>query len=198
MSRLLLLALALALAACSSKAPVSQESPRAPDPPGGSADQAAAPAPAVPAPDPREAALSMAVLRLLEHSHLLRKTIDDDISRTAFESYLDRLDGSKMFLLRADRDALAPYTDKIDDELRSGSLDLAHEGAKIFAARVATIDGFVSALLAAPLDHTDEEWVELDPKKVEPAATVKELRERWRRRLELEVLERVAAMEARL
>ena len=103
-----------------------------------------------------------------------------------------------MFLLRADRDALAPYADKIDDQLRSGSLDLAHEGAKIFAARVATVDGFVSALLAAPLDHTDEEWLEIDPKKVEPPATEAELRERWRRRLELEVLERVGQMEARL
>jgi carboxyl-terminal processing protease len=196
------LLLVLALTACSSKTQVSKESPL----PTADVGSAAASAPAqgaqgaapVPPPDPREAVLALAVTRLFEQGHLLRKTIGDDISRMAFDNYLDRLDGAKLFLLRADRDALAPYADKIDDELRSGSLDLAHEGAKLFAARVALVDGFVSAFLAAPLDHSDEEFIELDPKKVEPAATEQELRERWRRRLELEVLERVGAMEARL
>jgi carboxyl-terminal processing protease len=200
------LLLALALTACSSQTQVSKEPPRPPDTtadkaagnPGAQAPQAEPPAAAVPPPDPREAALSLAVLRLLEQGHLLRKTIDDDISRAAFTDYLDRLDGAKMFLLKADRDALAPFADKIDDELHAGSLELAHEGAKIFAQRVVLVDGWVSALLGAPLDHTDEEFIELDPKKVEPATTEQELRERWRRRLELEVLERIGAMEARL
>ena len=161
----------------------------------------AAPAPhadPVPSPDPREAALSAAVVQLLEHQHLLRKPIDDELSQTAFATYLDRLDGSKMFLLRKDRDALARYSDKIDDELHSGSLDLAHEGSRIFVARVEVVEKMVAELLAAPFNHDDEEWVELDPKKVEVAQTEQELRDRWRRRLELEVLERVAQMEARL
>ncbi len=152
----------------------------------------------VPPPDPREATLSRTVLDLFEHEHLLRKHIDDNVSRAAFSTYMDSLDATKMFLLKSDRDALARYTDKIDDELRSGSLDLAHDGAKIFAARVAVVDKLVGTLLAAPFDHTDEEWIELDPKKTEPATTEAELRDRWRKRLELEVLERVAQMEARL
>jgi carboxyl-terminal processing protease len=152
----------------------------------------------VPPPDPREAALSKVVLELFEEDHLLHKKIDDDTSRTAFATYIDRLDGGKMFLLKADRDALDRYVDKIDDELRSGSLDLAHDGAKIFAARVGVVDKLVTELLASPLNHTDEEWVELDPKKVQVAETEQQLRDRWRQRLELEVLERVAQMEARL
>src|SRR5205823_6067298 len=110
----------------------------------------------------------------------------------------DRLDAGKMFLLRRDRDALARYADKIDDELRSGALELAHEGEKIYVARVEVVEKLVSELLAAPFNHDDEEWIELDPKKVEVATTEQELRDRWRRRLELEVLERVAQMEARL
>ncbi|HSK05508.1 MAG TPA: carboxy terminal-processing peptidase [Kofleriaceae bacterium] len=195
MSRHLLLV--LALIACSSKPQVSKETPRA-TPDVATASAGAPPAAAVPPPDPREAALSAAVVRLLEHGHLLRRPIDDEVSRLAFDNYLDRLDGSKMFLLRGDRDALKAHADQIDDQLRAGTLELAHAGAKIFAARVVQVDGFVAALLAAPFNHDDEEWIELDPKKVEPAATEDELRERWRRRLEVEVLERVAAMEARL
>ena len=153
---------------------------------------------ALPPPDPREAALSAAVTHLLEKEHVLRKPIDDELSRTAFATYLDRLDSSKMFLLKKDRDALTRYSDKIDDELHSGVLDLAHQGSKIFVARVEVIEKLVAELLAAPLDHSDEEWLELDPKKVEVATTELELRDRWRRRVELEVLERVAQMDARL
>jgi carboxyl-terminal processing protease len=138
------------------------------------------------------------MVELLEHEHLLRKHIDDELSRTAFATYLERLDPSKAFLLQKDRDALTRYADKIDDELRSGSLELAHEGSRIYVARVEVVEKLVAELLAHPFDHTDEEWIELDPKKIEVATTEQELRDRWRRRLELEVLERVAGMEARL
>ncbi len=196
--------LILALAACSAKpsAPASEPPSRpapvaTPGQPAKTVDPQAAVA-AIPPPDPREAVLSEAVLQLLEQEHLLHKKIDDEVSRTAFATYLDRLDGGKMFLLKADRDALGRHIDKIDDELRSGSLDLAHDGAKVFAARVTVVDKLVAEILAAPLDLTNEEYVEIDPKKLQVAATEQELRDRWRQRIELEVLERVAQMEARL
>jgi carboxyl-terminal processing protease len=187
--------LSLVFAGCSAKAPASGESrPAAPE------VKAAPAAPAEPAPalDPRETTLSAAVVLLLEHEHLLRKPIDDELSRTAYDTYLDRLDVGKMFLLRKDRDALARYIDKIDDELRSGSLDLAHDGERLFESRVEVVEKLVAELLSAPMNHDDEEWIELDPKKVEVATTEQELRDRWRRRLELEVMERVGQMEARL
>jgi carboxyl-terminal processing protease len=190
-----LVVLSLVLAGCSAKAPASGESrPATPEVKPAPA-AAAEPAPAL---DPRETTLAAAVVLLLEHEHLLRKPIDDELSRTAFDTYLDRLDVGKMFLLRKDRDALARYVDKVDDELRSGSLDLAHDGERIYESRIAVVEKLVAELLAAPMNHDDEEWIELDPKKAEVATTEQELRERWRRRLELEVMERVAQMEARL
>jgi carboxyl-terminal processing protease len=166
--------------------------PAAVDPP------PAAAAPAAKQIDPREAALAKTVLHLIEKDHLLRKKIDDSVSRAAFATYLDRLDGGKLFLLASDRDALGRYADQIDDELRSGSLDLAHEGEKLFVARVETVDKDVQALLAQPFDLDKEEWIETDPKKTEPVKTEDELKDRWRKRLELEVLERVGSMETRL
>jgi len=193
------LVLTLALAACSGSSPVSKDSPR------GTPEAMAAPMvvaqpanPALPAPDPREAALSKVTLRLLQEQHLLHKTIDDGVSKMAFETYLQRLDGGKMFLLATDRDKLARYADQIDDELRSGQLALAHAGAKVFAERVVVVDKLVAQLLAAPLDLTNEEFCEIDPDKLALAPTEDALRERWRQRLELEVLERVAQMETRL
>jgi len=190
----------IGIGACSAKPPAGEAPRAAPAPAAESAEAKATPAPVsqVAKPDPREAALSAAIVHLLEREHLLRKPIDDELSRTAFATYLDRIDASKMFLLRKDREALARYTDKIDDELRSGSLDLAHDGERIFVGRVEVVEKVVAELLAAPFNHDDEEWIELDPKKVEVATTEQELRDRWRRRLELEVLQRVSQMETRL
>jgi carboxyl-terminal processing protease len=148
--------------------------------------------------DPREKALATYVTELFENEHLLRKKIDDSISKEAFKNYLETLDPGKMFLLASDRDALSKYADKIDDELHSGSLDLAHDGQKTFTARVEIIQKEVEALLAKPFDLTNEEYVELDSDKLDLAKSEDELKERWRQRLELEVLERVASMEARL
>ncbi len=186
----LLPALALALAACSSK---RQASVAPPPPP------VARPAPvasgngepATPT-DPREAALATIVDHLFEERHLLQHPIDDAISKIALAAFLERLDPGKMFLLAADRAALAPYADQIDDELRAGRLDVAHLGAARLAARIAVIEPMVTELLAAPLDLANDELLETDPDKLAPAATEAELRDRWRQRLELELLDRTA------
>ena len=170
----------------------------------GHAHAAADPAPSSAAggqassPDPREPLLAQATLELLEREHLARKRIDDGVSRVSFATYLDRLDSGKMFLLKADRDALGKYADRIDDQLRAGALDLGHEGQRILIKRVSTVQAWVAELLASPLDLSNQEDLELDPEKTAVAATEAELKDRWRRRLEFEVLERVAQMEARL
>lgn len=187
---------AFALLSCSASKPTSTEVTRTAEP----TPQAAAAAPVTdePPPDPREKILSEVVLHLLQEQHLLRKRVDDEVSRAAFESYLDRIDGGKMFLLRQDRQELAKLADKIDDELRAGSLTLAHEASRVMVARVEQVDKLVAELLAKPVDLSNDEWLELDPKKVEPPATEDELRDRWRRRIELEVLERTTQMEEAL
>ncbi len=185
----------LALAACSAKSPPRGEAPppRPPETPA----QAGAVEPALPPPDPREVKLAAVTRELLEEGHLLRRPMDDALSQRAFALYLERLDPGKMFLLREDADRLARHATSIDDQVRSGRLELAHEGAATFAARLAELDTFVQATLAAPLDHTDEEWLELDADELALAADLDELHDRWRRRLELEVLERVFSMEVR-
>lgn len=190
------------LGACSSKAPAAETkhdslvaSLGSPTPPPSKGGQAG---PAAPNADPREAALAATVLELLEQGHLLHPQVSDEASKQAFATYMERIDAGKMFLLEADRESLAKYADKIDDQLRTGVLELGHEGNKIFVARVAVVDKIVAELLAKPFDLENEESFETDPDKLKPAKTDAELRERWRQRLELEVLERTNAMEERL
>jgi carboxyl-terminal processing protease len=193
--RALSCALVLAAAACSGARSTSSDSAsQAVQPP----QVGTAPPVAIRPPDAREAKLAAAITKLLEEDHLRRRRIDDAVSKAAFAIYLERLDPGKMFLLKGDAAVLAKSADQIDDQLHAGRLALAHEGAALYAARLDLVKGWVAELLAAPFDASNEEWVELDPDKLELAATDAELRERWRQRLELEVLERVALMEDRL
>lgn len=195
--------LALVIAACSAKAPAKESSlPSTGDQTAQVVDQP----PQIVATgnqtaknlDPREKALCDTVANLLENEHLLHRRLDDTISKQAFDMYLDRLDHTKMFLLKSDRFALAKHADKIDDEIHAGDLALAHDGEKIYIARVEIVDKMVQDLLSKPFDFSKDEYIETDVKKYDAAADDDELRERWRQRLELEVLERVAGMEAQL
>ena len=183
-SRLAVTILAVALAACSGKRQTPPPATTAAEPP---------PAKLPPADDPREAALATIIRHELQERHLLQKTIDDATSEAALTGFLERLDPGKMFLLAADHQALASYARTIDDGLTAGRLDLAHDGATRFAARLAVVEPMVAGLLAAPLDVSDEESIETDGDKLKPVATEDELRARWRQRLELELLERTAA-----
>ncbi|MBP8806390.1 MAG: carboxy terminal-processing peptidase [Kofleriaceae bacterium] len=188
MHRLLVIVAALvALPGCPSKAGKSDPLPP-PSPTVGDR----APSPALTEDQVREATLAAAITRRLERDHLTGHRLDDAAAQAAFTAYLDRLDPAKLFLLAADRDALAADATRIDDQLAAGDLSLAHAGAARYAARVAVVDALVAELLAAPLDHTDREEVELDGDKLGFAATEAELRDRWRQRLELELLERTA------
>jgi carboxyl-terminal processing protease len=148
-----------------------------------------------PPPDPREQNLAGAVGELLQERHLRHKKIDDEVSRASFTEYLDNLDPQKMYLLASDAASLQPHADRIDDELAAGRLDLAHEGDALYVKRVGVVQQVVAEILAKPMALDDDETIETDPKKLQRCTTEDELKTRWRKRLELEVLERIALME---
>lgn len=191
-----LLVLLAAPAACkstdSSGANPSAKSPseaKAPPVEAGSVPATAPPA------DPREETLARTVADLLASQHVRKRPIDDALSRAAFAEYLERLDAGKMFLLRENVATLEASAELMDDQLREGDLVLAREATAMLAKRRSVVGRLVSEILAEPLDLSDEETIETDAEKRDFAADDRELRERWRKALELQVLERVARME---
>lgn len=149
----------------------------------------------LPPADPRTAEISAVVSNLLENEHLRRRVIDDEVSRKAFERYVELLDPGKMFLLSGDVALLSRHADSMDDQLHDGNLILAGEGAAVYQRRLEVVQALVVELLANPLDLTNVETIETDAEKLQFASTEAELRERWRKQLELEVLSRIVRME---
>ncbi|HEU4408502.1 MAG TPA: carboxy terminal-processing peptidase [Polyangiaceae bacterium] len=148
--------------------------------------------------DPREPVLAQAAVALLTKQHVLRRPIDDAMSREAFPKFVEELDGAKLFLLQGHVDALARYADGMDDELAAGDLALARKGAALIAARRASVAGVVKELLSKPFDFAAPEALETDPKKRAHCRTEAELRDRWRGVLKLQALERLRQLEESL
>lgn len=145
--------------------------------------------------DPREPILSQAAIALLSRQHVLRKPIDDKLSKEAFPKYIEQIDGPKLLLLDEHVAALRRYESQMDDQLRDGNLSLARKGSALVAARRTLVAKMVAELLAAPFDLEAQDSIETDPKKRVFCTSEDELRKRWRGVLALQLLERMAQME---
>jgi carboxyl-terminal processing protease len=145
--------------------------------------------------EPREGVLASAATALLGQEHVLARSIDDHVSKEAFQRLIDDLDGGKLFLLDSDVQKLARFETDMDDELRAGDLVLGRKAAALLASRRRLVADVVARILAAPLDFTANESIETDPKKRAFARTEEELATRWRNVLKLQVLERTQELE---
>ncbi|MCG8421473.1 MAG: carboxy terminal-processing peptidase [Proteobacteria bacterium] len=143
----------------------------------------------------RERTLAQGMARVLETEHLRRQRLDDSVSELAFRNYLDQLDPGKLFLLEKHVSQLKTYMLKMDDQMRSGRLALAHLGGSLLGERLAVTEKMVEQLLARPFDFTRDESLETDPDKRPFCQTDDQLKERWRKVLKLQVLIRMVRME---
>jgi carboxyl-terminal processing protease len=146
-------------------------------------------------PDPREKALAEMVGTLLVEKHVLRRPLDDKLSKESFPKYIEELDGAKLLLLQEHVTALSKYAERMDDEMHDRNLVLARKGAALVGARRKVVAKLIADILQKPFNLDDSEEVETDPKKVAFCKTEAELRDRWRQNLELQALERIQQME---
>lgn len=126
----------------------------------------------------------------LSRKHYSQKPTDDALSLAAFDLYLNQLDFQKRFLLKEDVTKLEQYRNQIDDAVRRGRLDLPLSGRNLLNVRIAQVQTLAEKLLKEEIDPKVTESLETDPEKLEFVTTEAELRERWRKILKLQVLNR--------
>jgi carboxyl-terminal processing protease len=124
----------------------------------------------------------------LPRHHFSHKELNDELSEAAFDLYLEGLDYQKRFLLKADVKVLEAYRSRIDDELNSGRIRLPQVADTLLQERLIAVQALVQKLLADEFDLTIHEEYETDAKKIDFAASERELRERWRKILQFQIL----------
>ena len=93
---------------------------------------------------------------------------------------------------------LSPYKRLIDDQANSGSLEFFDLATELLEARIDEAEIVYKEILDSPFDFTVDESYEFDPDKKDYVANSQELKERWRRALKYDVMEKVAEDAAKL
>jgi len=130
----------------------------------------------------------------LSGKHYSQKPTDDALSHAAFDLYLKQLDFQKRFLLQEDIAKLKFFRSRIDDSLRRGRLELPLVGQDILNHRITQVQSIVTELFEEKIDPTLVESIETDPEKIDYAADLNELRERWRKIVKAQVFGRYVSL----
>ncbi len=142
--------------------------------------------PAGPAASDRQ--VTLAVTWLLRRDHLLRRPLDDEISRRCLDLYLKALDPAKLYFYQSDVDRFRQRENDLDDQAKKGIVDFAFEVFGTFLQRVDERVQMVDELLAMQHDFTVDEQMLVDREKAAYPQTPAEAFELWRRRIKYDLL----------
>jgi carboxyl-terminal processing protease len=124
----------------------------------------------------------------LQKNHFSHKPMNDALSREAFTLYLKQVDPRKQFFLQKDVDELQHFSLKIDDEMRDGQILFPLVAEELIKARVLTVQKFMDEFASQGFDLTKKEFIESDPKKMAYCLTDGELRERWQKTIQYQIV----------
>ena len=143
-------------------------------------------------PAPRDHRIALSVAILLEKDHLLRRPLDDEISRRALKSFLKMLDPMKIYFHQSDIDEFTLHENELDDMARKGDIGLAYAVFERFLKRLDECVALVDDLLATEHDFTLDEQFVTDRDLLKYPRDEAEAGERWRKRVKFELLSRRA------
>jgi carboxyl-terminal processing protease len=128
------------------------------------------------------------VARLLEHDHIAKPTLNNEISQKWARNYLKSLDPLKYYFLKADVDLFLAHDTQLDDDIKEGNIDFAKAVFERFLKRSdERLADAAEILTEAPDFSVDESMVD-DPDRIDYPADAHEARERLRKLLKYELL----------
>ncbi|MBI2396588.1 MAG: carboxy terminal-processing peptidase [Xanthomonadales bacterium] len=121
--------------------------------------------------------------RFLTRFHYKRVPLDDAMSATIFERYLESLDGDKLFLTAADIEEFKVHRAKLDDAILDQRLAPAFDLYARYVERVGERTRHARALLQKGFDFSVDENYRFDRDDAAWAKDATELDELWRQRV---------------
>ncbi len=131
------------------------------------------------------------VIKTVEANHLQARPLNDDLSKDFFQHYLSTIDPEKIFLTQKDIDQLQQFELSIDEELKNTSFQFYTQTRNLLEQRVVNASIFCSSILATKLDLNKDEIFEMDVKKRNFSSDKGALKDRWRKKLKQELLEKI-------
>ncbi len=128
----------------------------------------------------------------LKQLHYHPKPFDDKLSEQIFNEIMKNFDYGKRFFLKSDYDTFSRFKYFIDDLIKIDNLQFFNLVKNTYVQRLSDVEGFYQEILDQPFDFSKQEYLELDPKKLDYAQDLDQLKERWRKILKYETLLRLS------
>ncbi|MEN7344108.1 MAG: carboxy terminal-processing peptidase [Pseudomonadota bacterium] len=139
-------------------------------------------------PSPRHHRISSLVTRFVEKSHYTRTPVNDALSREVLSTYIEALDGNKLYFLASDIERFEAYRDKIDNMVVGASLDPVFEIFRTYQTRASERWDFAKRQLEMEPDFSLDESFQFDRETAAWADNKAELDEIWRKRVKNDAL----------
>lgn len=129
------------------------------------------------------------VALIVENSHIAKPKIDDEISKRWVRNYLKALDPQKIYFLKADVDGFLKQETELDDKIKDGDIEFAKSVFDGFLKRAEEAQPWIQDFIAKDMDFSVDESIPDNPDKVDYPATNDERKDRWRKRIKLDLLQ---------
>jgi carboxyl-terminal processing protease len=140
-------------------------------------------------PTPVDGLTARIVVQLMEHGHLSKPHLDDAIAKKWCRNFIKALDPQKYYFLKADVDGFLALDTTLDDKIQAGDVTFAKTVFERFLKRSDERLATVLELLKQKPDFTLDEYIVDDPEKLDYPADEAEAKERWRKRIKLDLLQ---------
>ena len=136
----------------------------------------------------RDRFITSTILGLLDHQHLLRRPLDDEISQRTLQTFLKQLDPMKVYFYQEDIDEFRRSDKLLDDQIRDGNLSFAYMVFNRFLKRMDQRVALVPKLLEQTHNFAANEVITMDPDVAKYPTSAAEAEDRWRRRIKYDLL----------
>src|SRR5690606_22264288 len=116
------------------------------------------------------------------------KDINDDFSVQVFNGFIDVVDPTKRYFLESDIQEFEKYKFQLDDQIKNKDISFFDMVYQRLIKRMEDAKGIYKDVLSVPFDYNIKESLDIDYKEQGYAATVKDLKDRWRKQLKYATL----------
>ncbi len=138
----------------------------------------------------KEVVLMRTIFSFMTQLHFQPQEVDDEFSEDFFDLYLERI-SAKRYFTQDDIDQLLPYRKQLDDEVKESTYNFFDASLEMLESNLRMIQGFHKDILAEPFDFTINEEINLDFDELDYADNKDVLKDRWRKILKYETLNRL-------
>jgi carboxyl-terminal processing protease len=129
------------------------------------------------------------VALIVENSHIAKPKIDDEISKRWVRNYFKSLDPQKNYFLKSDIDTFLKQEVELDDKIKDGDIEFARLVFDRFQQRAEEAQPWIQEFIAQDMDFSVDESIPDSPDKIEYPTTEEERKDRWRKRIKLDLLQ---------